>query len=286
MPLSNVWRGNASLIAGASRNAVKLDRAWQQDLDSLLAQKCPFEDPTNKQEIHLDEISRGGENWRVLRNRFTPWTELAPDHFLIIPQKCWPKDELRRLGQTGKLAGALSIVGDLCKENAHAKFLMCVHVGRNAGQNVGHAHFHVLPLPTDRMVVSRSWLEEIEEARHKPQLKQGDKKFLVFCDGTRAGQCFVVSEDHAKINDWDNALAFARKLDELLELYGRKFRSVQGLPPDFIVNAVIHGGDMEFATIIPILSQWGGPEYLATMEGSPFSLPWEHQVSADHLNTD
>ena len=280
MPLTKTWRNDASLIAGATRNEIKLNRPWQQDLDSLLAQKCPFEP---LQETPHTETSRGGESWCVLRNKFTPWTEIAPDHFLIIPRTCWRKEELRRLGQTGKLAGALTIAHELTADNAHPKFLFCVHVGRSAGQNVGHAHFHVLPLPTNR---GKTVLptEEMKAAKQKPRLKQTDDDFLIFCDGTRAGQCFIQPKGEYG-NAWDTAFAHARKIDELLELYGRKFKSTQGLPPDFVMNVVMWHDQIDYVTIIPILSQWGGPEYAAALEGSPYCLPWTHELTAEHLNT-
>lgn len=284
MPISTVWRGGATIIAGASRNKINLNRPWQEDLDSLLAQECPFETKPQEEFLYLDNISRGGEEWRVLRNHATPWTEITPDHFLIIPQKCWPKEELRRLGQCGKIGGALSLAGDLTYGNAHGKFEMCIHVGRNAGQNVGHAHFHVLPLPL--LPLAPVELQDIVAAGSKPQLSQTDKEFIVFCDGTRAGQCFIVPRNVLRIYDYDNALSCARKLDALLELLGKNFRSVQGLPPDFIMSAIISEGRMEYATIIPILNQWGGPEYMASIEQSPYSLSWQHQVTADYLNAE
>lgn len=296
MPISTVWRGGATIIAGASRNKINLNRPWQEDLDKLLAQECPFETKPQEKFLHLDNISRGEEEWRVLRNHATPWTEIAPDHFLIIPQKCWPKNELRRLGYYGKIAGALSLAGDLMYGNSHGKFELCVHVGRNAGQNVGHAHFHLLPLPLDARSLTEDsadmerlkciHLAEIARAQTKPTLKKSDKEFMIFCDGTRAGQCFVVPHNALRIHDWNNALSCARKLDDLLGLLGEKFRSVQGLPPDFVMSAIIFNGCIEYATIIPILSQWGGPEYMASLEHSPYSLPWQHEVTADYLNAD
>lgn len=278
--LTTTWRGGVLILSGGTRNAVNLDRPWQPPLDDLFSRQCSFE--TRKQDVHIDGIIFGDEEWLVIRNLATSWTEIHPDRFIIIPQKCWTQEKLRLLGGREKITNALSIAGRLLCRSEHEKFEFCIHVGSTAGQNEKHAHLHLVPLP---------WLTTIPvnppdrvAAKTKPALQQTDEDFLVFCDGTRTGQCFVLPKEPIEMSDEGAVLSLAEKLSNLIKLQNNAFRSTQGLPPDFVLGGIIINRELHYATLIPILSQWGGPEYFAAMEGSPYSLRWSHELSAEHLN--
>jgi|GEM_PF-2410204 len=282
MPLTATWLNNVPIISGAGRNTVNLNRSWQQNLDKLIAQECPFEPLNETEDPVIYSVHEGGEDWRILRNSTTPWTHISPDNFLIIPHTCWKKEELLRLGQETKLTAALFLACSLVRENAHQKFLVCIHVGQTAGQNVCHPYFHVLPLP------ARTHRRNSADILQTQIVHQSDPNFVVFCDGVRAGQCmimpYILPTKKLGCVSWDHCLGYGRAIDGVLKLYGEVFTSEQGLPPDFTMSAVISQGIIQYATTIPILSQWGGPEYIAPFEGSPYSIPWDHETSARWLN--
>ncbi len=260
------------VASGGTRTSIKLDRAWQTDI-TIDPANCSFE--TRKQ-IEIASFARDG-GWRVLENRYTPF----PWHRLIIPESCWPKEEVRTLGGVEKIGAALSIASTMMRDEI-GEFWFSVHVGPSAGQNIGHLHYHLLqPISgTDRPTRGDGVTDYVKSS--SLVLSEGHG-FKVVVGGCRAGQSFVVPLDHETQFADDEPNRLAKVLDYLITLCNKKFSSNRNMPPDYIIAVKFLFSRMVYASYIPILNQWGTTEYLGLLEGRPLILPWPHGVTLQYL---
>ncbi len=278
------WPGEISTLSGGTRTSITgLDRPWQKEMviDRSICPFCREEQPGADRSyiVSVHDYKEAGA-WKVRRNRMTPF----PYHRLILPLECYESEEtLWYLGGERKITGALYAAGDVM----HSEDFPCehvffyVHVGYSAGQRWGHEHWHFVEPPTSP-TLGKSDLDEL--ADRKELVVFSDRGFTVVAGGCRAGQCYILPNDEC------SKMAFAAQMDilaanihRLLGLFNRKFNSAQELKPDFEIFVRFSDGNLIYAKYIPILNMWGGSEYAAIDELTPFVLPWPHEATVRHL---
>lgn len=263
--------GGITVAFGGTRILVRRDRPWQTDIH-IDPRACPFE---KKDDSELATFATAS-GWRLLLNKYSPF----PWHRLLVPGKCWSKRKIRSLGGQEEVECVLSlaqrIIGSVSDE-----FWLGVHVGATAGQNVGHLHYHLLKPLRRSNNVSNHAVEEYCRSRRTSVFRRNSLQVVL--GGVRAGQCFVVP---VRANQSTISPAkFARVLCEVIELYNEKFRSIQGLPPDYMLAFRFLGQNIRYASYVPILNNWGFTEYLGILERTPLILPWPPELTAIQLKT-
>lgn len=259
--------GFTTITGGGTRTAIKLSRPWQPPLP-LAPEKCPF-CTKPQEEISIPGIPTG---WRLLGNLFTPHRR----HRLIIPSKCWDAEALQTLGGSTAIRDAVEIAR-LATADDRVEMSTFIHIGQNAGQNLGHAHWHLME------VLVREPLAFTEFSREL--LVHQRENFEIFAMGARAGECLIVQRDKPLKFDENAVEEIAAALEWIVSRGNEKFRSTEGRPPEFIVSIRISAdGHFRYADYCPILTAWGAPEYVfALFEGGPVTLPWPHELTAAHL---
>lgn len=271
-PVIQSLPGGVRVASGGTRIAVNLDRPWQADI-SVNPETCPFD---TKQQAEIARIDDDG-GWRILENRFTPYSW----HLLVIPQKCWPKDEVRTLGGDQQIATALRLAVSHLAEQPEVEYWLGVHVGPLAGQNIGHVHYHLLcPLGDDPGI--RSGREVVEHFQSSQLVLLDEPPVKVVLGGMRAGQCFIFPHGELRGTTLSEP-ELASVLSKVISMYRRGFTSLQGLPPDYIIGLTFWGTRLTYGTFIPILNNWGFTEYVGLLERTPLILPWPHEVTLRHL---
>jgi len=104
----------------------------------------------------------------------------------------------------------------------------------------------------------------------------------VVLGGIRAGQCAIVSTQSQRKAILIDELAHA--IDLLVRDFNEGFRSTQGLPPDFMIAVIFNGAEIQYASYVPILNNWGFTEYVGLMESTPLILPWSYDQTAFQLS--
>ncbi len=264
--------GGLTVASGGTRTTIKLDRPWQPDI-VVRPETCPFDHlpPERHEFVRLEE----GGGWRVIDNRYTPFEF----HRLIIPFLCWPKEDVRCLGGKKQIERVLHLLSDIHAVERRPLWLT-VHIGALAGQNIPHLHFHVQalleisPFPDEVATYVRAARPEVEVF--------SDADVRVIAAGHRAGQCLIASHQSHELFE-TQITSVATALDQLIRLFAEKFKSSQGLPPDFMFLLALADQRMRFASYVPILNQQGGPEFLALLERTSMIIPWSHEITAAHL---
>jgi hypothetical protein len=269
--IERLWSG-VEVASGGTRTRIKLDRPWQTDI-VIDRKSCPFE--RREQKIVKCIADNGG--WLVIENPATPFAF----HRLILPQKCWRSQQLRALGGTTQISVALRLGWSAASE-VGGKIWFFVHIGPTAGQNIGHLHYHVVQ-PLQHWSGGRQDLRIPKPATAKRRTLFGGTDFTVVTGGLRAGQCLIYPKGRKPTLNRPPLLNLAETVTRIIDLYSLKFRSTQGLPPDFILAFTFNDGMLCYGTYIPILNQWGATEYVGLMEGHPLILAWPHDKSATHL---
>jgi hypothetical protein len=266
--------GNVSSITGGgTRNKLQLKRPWQGSLGDLVRPAvCPF---CTKIEPGVP-VERIPDGIRMLENPFTPHRQ----HKLIIPRACMREDQLRRLGGQEVIraifdTAALAIAQGIFHGGELAFF---AHIGRTAGQNQGHLHWHCKEtLPKTPFTRPTNIDPEVVVFR--------SNGFTVAAMGAHAGECFVMPNRDLEFQRSTVRGDLAIILSQLIDLGNKKFVSEEGRTPDFMLTVRVSArGIFRYANYLPILTMWGGTEHvLAVVEGAPFTLPWTHELTAQHL---
>ncbi|MGC9968356.1 MAG: hypothetical protein ABSC29_01325 [Minisyncoccia bacterium] len=225
--------------------------------------------------------------WKVVRNDFTPHYF----HILVIPAMCWEEEVLRRLGGREKieemLRAAMSVVWS--GEAADMNFWLGVHVGYLAGQNFPHPHMHELQTSANPPHVTRSLWEELRNLQTDERVVAETPKFVVSAGGLRAGQLLIMPKSFMPMASHDLIAELAELLDKIVTLCGNKFRSIQGLPPDFHLSLGFCNGNFQGGEYVPRLNNRGFTEsYPLTFglaDAIPFILPWPHWETAAYLKS-
>lgn len=260
-----------STASGGTRKGINLNRAWQSDIfvDPV---GCPFE----TQEESGNPGLRRKASWRILGNEYTPFTF----HRLIVPKTCWPKERLRVLGGEDEIKIVLTIVRDTLSVEKRDLWLG-IHIGPSAGQNIAHAHYHLVE-PLKRICLEPQG-DIVTQFRDSSDVLFKGSFLRVVVGGYRAGQCFIIPDsDKAELTP-ETIREIAVLLSRVIRLYNEKFRSTQGLPPDYIVGFKFSEMRVQYGYYLPILNNWGFTEYFGILEGTPFILPWSHTETFEHL---
>jgi len=269
------WPNGRKSVAGGTRGTIKLDRPWQKDIE-INSDNCPFCKEGDKENTICDFPEEG---WRLRKNLFTPY----PFHRMIIPKNCWPVNDLRTLGGVKQIETVLKIAKSEIDQNPEKKLILNVHIGSLAGQNVEHLHYHLCQYMFDDnsdFAVSQTMLR-FSEQNSKLIIFENDD-FVLIIGGVKAGQCFILPKNSSRIN-LDLSFKLALILADLITLYNNKFRSVQGLPPDFNLVFLFQSAELKYGLYTPILNHWGAAENISFYENCPVTLPWPHEITAEHL---
>jgi len=152
-----------------------------------------------------------------------------------------------------------------------------VHVGPTAGQNTSHLHYHVLE-PLDAANSAKDG--EMVAFCKSSKLRLFENSALIgVAAGVRAGQCLFVPAENGGEFSQETAAALAAFLTRIIDLYADRYRSKQGLPPDYMVGIKLVRQRFVYGYFLPILNNWGFTEYFALFERAPLILPWSHADS-------
>lgn len=262
------------ILAGGTRQAIKLNRPWQKPLEALLnPAKCPF--CTKPQEkISLPGIPDG---WQLLPNPMTPHIK----HRLITPVTCWPAEKPQVLGGMEEIAKALEICR-LATIDDDMEIALVIHVGWLAGQGLGHPHWHVCDAQERRPIRDGLYYER----KYEEKVVCHHEEYTVVADGEKPGQLLILPCGPMDFNKgtipW-----LAEEINYTVNLCNEKFRSAdQGLPPEFAVTVRISAdNEIRYASYCPQLAptSCGFHHTIAALEGGPYILPWTHEATAAYL---
>jgi diadenosine tetraphosphate (Ap4A) HIT family hydrolase len=270
-PKTEVLPGGITIASGGTRLCVNIDRPWQTEIQVNPA-TCPFESNDVDAEVELE----AGAGWRVLRNRYTPFSW----HKLIIPAECWPAEKLRLLGGPDCIAAALAITRAMISDSDEEIWLG-VHIGPSAGQNICHLHYHLLR-PMQTIHKGDPDADVIDYCRSSSRIIFEDPNCVVVAGGCRAGQCFFIPRP----GESDNPPDIASTICRTIELYNRKFKSKQGLLPDYALGLTFRKGIFRYGAYVPALNNWGFTEFLGLIETRPLILPWPHEETVRYLSVE
>lgn len=244
-----------------------MSRPWQPSLP-IAPESCPF-CAKPQEELSLPGLPTG---WRLLPALFTPHRR----HRLIVPSTCWDAQLLQTLGGCTAIREALEIAR-LATADDQVEMSANIHIGQSAGQNLGHAHWHLMEVRVREPLASVGFPRELLVHQHE--------NLEIFAMGARAGECLIVERRQRLKFDEKAVEKITAALDWIVSRGNEKFRSTEGRPPEFIVSVRISAdGYFRYADYCPILNPWGAPEYvLATLEGGPVTLPWSHELTAAYL---
>lgn len=265
--IEDLFGGLARIVSGGTRQVIKRSRPWQPPLPRAPS-PCPL--CTNTEgEIALPGMPRG---WRLLPPAYTPHQR----HRLIIPETCWDDTRLQLVGGVDGIQDALN-VARLATMDDQVEMAVFIHIGQLAGQNLGHAHWHLMEVSVQRPLMLRSFPPSVLVHRHG--------QFEIGAAGARAGECLIGSGGEPVRFEAATIVELAGALEWIITRGNDRFCSVEGKPPEFLVTVRISpDAHLRYATYCPILTCWGAPEYvIATLEGGPITLPWPHEVTAAHL---
>lgn len=260
--------GLSMITGGGTRTAIKLSRPWQPEMP-FAPEKCPF-CTKPQEEIALPGIPDG---WRLLPNIFTPHRR----HRLIVPRACWDSKTIQTLGGFEKICDALNIAC-LAAEDDKVEIAVFIHVGQSAGQNLGHAHWHLMEVRARKPFAFPELPAEL--------LVRQYENLDIFAMGARAGECLILERDRCLYFNEQRIKEIAAALEWIISRGNEKFRSTEGKPPEFMVSVRIAAdGYFRYADYCPVLTAWGTPEYVfAPLEGGPITLPWPHELTAYYLS--
>ena len=255
------------IIYGGTRVKIRIPESCRTKLPRNT--DCPF--CTKEQaEIFLEGAPKG---WKLLPNPYTPHKL----HRLIIPDRCWETGKLQSLGGLDEICKALKIAF-LASRKDNAEMAVFIHVGYSAGQNLGHAHWHLMEVrvkkPFALIKLSRNLL-----------IDEKSKNLETFAMGAHAGECLIIPKNN-NLNFGEIIEEIAAGIEWIVDRGNNKFRNPKNKqPPEFLVAVRISANNcLRYADYCPILSSWGATEIVfAPLEGGPITLPWPHETTARFL---
>ncbi len=258
-----------------ARPEVCLNRPWQLPLaDHINPDKCPFEN--NK----LGEKAEKFGNWRVIDKDGG-----ADYHKLLMPNKCWPAEKLQKLGGATEIKKALDIGSELITRDGQEKVILIAQVGWGGGQSLGHPHWHLRTLErtggTIALVVK--FLSKLDRSQ---LIVGGCGGWKAVLNGQHAGQCFILSSGAVSLGNETRVKELSVLVNHIISLYNVKFKSAEGMPPDFSVSFLITKGSIYYGCYIPTLYHEGAYNKLEAIERCVVQLPWTHEVTLRHLLAD
>lgn len=242
----------ARLLKGASK-PMRFSSPCGASDEVLYRRPCPF-----LNHPHATRIP-GYPGWCTI----PPTASQYKDHCLIVPEACWRREEVRRLGGRANIATALDIARTLA---ATADFFVAANVGIHGAQTEAHAHWHFMRDPglRRRVVVS----VKLKRVYAKPnRLVFNADAIAAFAGGTSPGQCIIVPRDVSSRNAHQ---MLPGAIERLVALGAEKFKSEEGLSPDYSVYLGFVRGRFHAGCYTPRLNFLGAVEYAS-------SALWKHQ---------
>ena len=281
------WPGGTT-ISGGTRNTVdlnKLSRPWQREIELPLSHACAFCSKLFPEQILEELDGPNGEKWLRIQNMFSPFDpERTGKHQLIIPKTCMPVERLRALGGAEAIEFVLKTgIDDIISHgDKRSEWIISVHIGALSGQNIPHLHWHFIKI-NEPNPPNFDWTEINRQRKNLVILKNSDVE--ITAGGLRTGQCLISVSPDA------NFPGIAQALSNLVNIGNGRFKSVQGLPPDFSLalycgydySTLYRYTELDFGIYTPILNNLGGTEMLAPYLGTPYCLAWPHEMTAKHL---
>ncbi len=265
------WGGYKTLSGGTKRT-IQLNRPWQVEIQVNEA-TCPF----CLRQRKIIERSEEAGGWQLFPNEGSQYKF----HELILPDRCIHLPELRRLGGRDKVRAAFRFASRRILRVKRPLWLG-VHIGYLAGQNQGHLHYHLvepypyLP-PGGREAILQS------PAMHAARLIEKSPNASVRVGGIRAGMCYILPDNPIRFTE-EVTNEIVQLTLEVVDLFARKFRSKQGLPPDYLLGYEFNEeGAFLYGFFMPILSNFGLGDYFGLLEGKPITLPWPHEETVRYL---
>lgn len=259
------------IVAGGTRNEIKLSRPWQPPFLAIQA-NCPFCDP-KRETARFSQMVPG---WKILSCLYTPHQK----HRLIVPEKCWDEEMLQNIGSFGGIRAALRMAY-LAIQGDDVEIGAFIHVGQCAGQDIRHPHWHLIETP-----VKQSFNPSIVKFEQDVIICK-TQKFVTIAGGASAGECLILPRTERLLFSWRIIDMLSRAINRIVSLGNRKFLSEQGRPPEFMVSVRISEERIiRYADYCPVLTMWGAIERVfAPLEKEAFTLPWTHKVTASFLKT-
>ena len=287
--------GKMQVLSGGTRVTPVFKRPWHKSIGTLLTpdmlatgKGCPLEE---REQADPVKVAMDDGPWMHFKNSNTPYGF----HRMVIPQKCLPEAQLRSLGGFPKISSALRIAGEIAKNSGLKRTAIGVHVGWLAGQNLPHLHWHVTEPMLKLNITGGPLAGELDTPISDADAFMASPLLLARCDGYRTGQCAVIphqdirdnSEPFAFLMGWNDAGTWkhelAQFLTDLVALYNDKFKSDEGLAPDFNIAINVGDGYIDSITYTPILNHAGFDNHAAVMDGGAFVIAWPHAKTAKWL---
>lgn len=287
-----MWPGGLTTLSGGTRVAVRFNRPWQKEI-VVDPSTCPF---CRNEHVTLRRFVEADEEWQLVHNTSTPFGF----HQLIIPTASWPVEQLRFLGGEKRLATVFNLARTAVLDSRPGEYTqMDVYVGYGAGQNVTHGHFHfhsIGLLNPEEMIIGSPPVyspppaldetsREIQLAVHGHEERKvaATEDVTIAAGGFRGGQCLIApNQDELELTPVV-AAGLARLFSWLINLAAEKFKSLQGMPPDYQLSLVFKGTSLQHGMFVPILNNWGATENYGLLRFGSLVLPWPHQATAMHL---
>jgi len=279
-----VWPGGFVTASSTSKRIPQtFPRPWQSDFQPIPA-KCVFETAEKRAAAILTHADLDGETWRVITSDFAP----ENPHWLIIPEACWPAEKMRCLGGEAKIRSAVELATralEAHEEDRGGILAFSIQVGALAAQNQRHTHYHLYrpnlfdgggpignPRPADVTLPNDPELLVFEE-----------RGFRVTAGGQYTGQLFITSMESFSFSH-KGAGDLAYVLAKIVSLYIEKFRTPEGLAPDYRFEIELWEGSVHFGIFVPKLNNTGTLEDMSELDPRrPKNLAWSHAETARYL---
>jgi len=281
--------GGIITVAGSKKKIpAQFSRPWQARIPAVNPTKCPFHKAEERAQALLVADDRDGEAWYVLDSAFAPE---KPYHRLIIPDSCWEEETMRHLGGREKIHHGFILAAQRFQMEEERDKLWCfsIQVGPLAAQNVPHCHYHLYrphfynpdlslmedPPPT---------VNDLSETLRLALAHNHWNVIQVIPGGHYTGQLYFLPTDGGLPFNLHGAVVLAGVMHDVVRTYCTKFRSVEGLAPDYRFEFEIYRGNVVSGFFIPKLNNTGTLEDAAMVDRRRgWNLLWSHEETAAYL---
>jgi hypothetical protein len=287
----HAYPGDIVTVAGSKKKIpATFSRPWQSRVP-YPNPKCPFHKAEERETALRTTTDASGEKWFVIDSLFAP----ENPHRLIIPDLCWDDEQMRVLGGLGKIRTAFCLAAEqLASEDDRDKLWgFAIQIGPLAAQNVPHCHYHLY-----RPTLFRTFDGVIEDDpnpaatvfnfwEYTDLVVFENDSFKVTAGGQYTGQLLIKPKQPVIFTNDVAATSLADMMHHFVELYAKKFKSAEGLGPDYRFEFEIHGGAVNFGIFVPKLNNTGTLEDMADIDRRRGrNLLWSHEETARYLRSE